>query len=270
MQGRDYALVAVLAAFALFIWVRDTTWIASAADTLPILAAVPLFFWLGAPWAWNKKTRPLSEYLLLISAFLFVLGILLDLTLLLAASWTILFWAALSTWSADSEHSSMLKLLILPMMAFPWIALDANSVGWWFRLSGAWATGTFFSLLGSQVVQQGTSLVVDGLLISVEAACSGMNTLQSILIAGTVVAYIFLKDTPRFWWSLPIIGILAWASNTARIIGLSAAALLVSPEFALGLFHTWGGWLILLVMFLLCWLAFSLLEPKEPTNPKHD
>ena len=44
-----------LALLAGFIWARDSSWTSSTLDTLPIVLALPLFFWLGGPW---KQTRP--------------------------------------------------------------------------------------------------------------------------------------------------------------------------------------------------------------------
>jgi exosortase len=158
---------------------------------------------------------------------------------------------------------SIKKLLILPLMAFPWVALDADRVGWWFRLSGAWAAAHFFKLLGYDVQQEGTQMIVNKLLISVEAACAGLNTLQSMLIAGTVVCYLILGETNRYWWNLPVLVIMSWVANTARIIFISTAALTISPKFATGEFHVWGGWAVLIVMFCLCWFIFALQKPKD-------
>ncbi len=267
MKRGDYFLISTLLVFAVFIWCRNTAWISSAEDTLPILFAVPLFFWLGTPWNFRKSPLEISPGLLAYAAALFALGVLTDMTLFLAASWTVLFWCFLSRWIPERESATVKKLLVLPMMGFPWIALDANTIGWWFRLSSAFITASFFKLFNTDVEQAGTSVIVDGLPLSIEAACSGLNTLQSLLIAGTSALFIFLKDTPLFWWNLPLLFAMAWASNTVRILALAASALYISPEFALGPFHKWGGWLILLLMFALSSFIFSIQEPKLK-NPK--
>lgn len=266
MRLGDCLLIVVLFLFAIFIWLRNTAWISSAEDTLPILCAVPLFFWLGSPWKFKNSPLPISLEMLVCSAILFAGGILGDFTLALAASWSLLFFNLLSRWTLEPSKLEVSKLLVLPMMAFPWIALDANTIGWWFRISSAWITALFFSMFSGEVVQEGTSVVVDGLPLSVEAACSGLNTLQSLLIAGTCAAYIFLKDSPRFWWNLPLLIVMAWAANTIRIIALAASAIYISPEFALGAFHTWGGWAILIFMFALCTYIFSR-QAAKPTHP---
>ena len=151
---------------------------------------------------------------------------------------------------------------MLPLISFPWITLDADRIGWLFRLSGAQVTAFAFQLFGYDVHQEGTNIIIDKLPISVEAACSGLNTLQSMLIAGTVVNFVLLGETRRYWWNFLLIIFIAWVANTMRIIMLTIAALKEGPAFALGPFHLWGGWAILLVMFLLCWWLMSLPEQK--------
>lgn len=256
----DILFLGVLLVLAIFIWVRDVSWITSSDDTLPILAAIPLFIWLGTPWKFKKTVNSLSPLKMILSAFLFLTGIATDLTLLLTLAWLLLLW----TWLADRVVEEMIpslkKMMVLLVMAFPWIALDAGFIGWWFRLSGAWAASHFFALMGADVSREGTLLVVNGLPISVEAACAGLNTLQSMLISGTVMAFLILGNTNRFWWNLPLLIIISWIANTVRIICISAAAVGISRRFALGDFHQLSGWLVLMLMFGLCWFLFILQD----------
>lgn len=218
------------------------------------------------PWRFRGETSPISQVLIGFSVFLFLLGILMDVTFLLGSGWTVLLWSWLSSRITPESKGRVIKLLVLSLMAFPWVSLDGDRLGWWFRISGAWTTAQIFVLMGFDVVHAGTSIIINNLRISVEAACSGLNSLQSMLIAGSLPAYLLLKDTPRFWWNLPMLILMAWVANTLRIITISTAALTVSPTFAIGAFHSWGGCLILLFMFGMCWLLFSLQEPK-PVKP---
>jgi exosortase len=260
MTRRDFAVIAGLAVLAAFVWVRDRAWLTAPAEALPVLAALPLFVWLGAPWRRRAGFRggtswPLPP--LLAAGVGFAAGIATNLTVLLALGWTALLWAWLSQRVVPEALPAVRRLLVLPVLAFPWIILDCQAVGWWFRLSGAWVTGKAFGLLQFDVVQDGTNLQVQGLPISVEAACSGLNTLQAMLIAGSVLAFIVLGRQPHYWWNLPLLVLVAWGANTLRILTLCAAGLTFSPKFAQGFFHTWGGWLVLMLMFLLCWPLFA-------------
>lgn len=267
LRASDVAMFFILTFLALFIWFRDLSWISTADDTLPILVAIPLFAWIAAPWKFREDSEPLSVNLIATSVLLFLAGIGLNFTLSLTLGWTILLWAWLKVRTAPEMLPSLKKLLILPIMAFPWIALDAVKLGWWFRLSGAWAATEFFSLLNLDVTREGTIMVVNGVSISVEVACAGLNTLQSMMIAGSIVDYLILGSSALYWWNLPVLVAISWFANTLRIIFISLAALYISPQFATGEFHTIGGWAILMIMFAICWFIFSLQAPKEENKP---
>ncbi|MCB1135580.1 MAG: exosortase/archaeosortase family protein, partial [Chlamydiia bacterium] len=264
MTPKDTRILGLLIVLAAFIWIRDTSWMSTADDTLPILIAIPVFVWLGWPWTFLKEEKPLPAWGIFGTALLFLAGIVSDLTVLLAIGWCVLVWAFIRTRIDPELHDMSRKLMVLPLIAFPWITLDAEKLGWWFRLSGAWVTGEVFHALGYAVVTEGTFLHINGQPISVEPACSGLNTLQSMMISGSMMAYVLLGETSRYWISLPFLVVLAWLANTIRIMVLTTAAILISPEFAMGWFHDWGGWFILVLMFLLAWGVFSLAASPEP------
>ncbi|TXI37709.1 MAG: exosortase/archaeosortase family protein [Nitrosomonas sp.] len=270
MVRRDYTVLLILGILALFIWLRDISWMSSGEDTLPILVALPVFFSLGRPWKFTPEERPfeLPVPRLALVAVLFLLGIVAESTLLLAIAWTLILWTWLQHRIKPEDRPHLSKLLVLPIMSFPWVTLDMQQLGWYFRLSGAWATAQIYTLLGYDVQYGGTTILIDQLPISVEAACAGLNTLQSMLIAGSVVAYIVLGETKRYWPNIALLVVMAWIANTSRILLLSAVALAFGRDFALGAFHTWGGWFILVVMFVLCWLLFELQAPKPVTKSK--
>ena len=273
MKLKDWLWLAALTAFAALIWGRDRSWVGNASEVLPILGALPVFLWLGAPWRFAATPFALRSPTLGLAVGLFTAGILFNLTLLLALSWTLAVWSWLQLRLEPADRQRVFRLLALLVMAFPWVTLDAGEVGWWFRLSAAWVTEQFYTLLGLVVTREGTFLKVQGLPVSVEAACSGLKALQAMLIAGTMLAYIQLGRNRLYWWSLPLLILLAWVANTARVLMLTAAALTFGTEFAEGWFHAWGGWFVLMVMFGLSWAAFSLLQrqgglTRPPGAPK--
>jgi exosortase/archaeosortase family protein len=266
IKTQDCLIIALLAVYAIFIWTRDTSWMTSSDDTLPILVALPLFWWLGKPWLFLEISKPISTNKIVFCFLLFLIGSGINSTLILTLSWTLALWSWLSVRLPLNQLPSIKKMLILPLMSFPWISMDANQIGWWFRLSGAWMAAHFFSLFGADVDRQGTLMVVNGIPISVEVACAGLNTLQSMLIAGSVVAFIFLGDSNRYWWNLPLLVLISWLANTLRIIVITLAALLVSRQFASGTFHELGGWVVIMLMFGFCSVLFYLQKPSETKN----
>lgn len=258
MSRRDGSMLVLLAVLAGFIWTRDLSWTASAWDTLPILLAFPLLIWFGQPWQFVAAGRRVSTSGVACAVAFLLLGIAADLTLLLTVGWTVLLWCWLSVRLTPEAKGRLRRLLVLCVLAFPWIRLDMGQLGWWFRISGTWATAGMFSIMGFDVARQGTSLLVQGMHVSVEAPCSGMNVLQSMLIAGSALAYVHLGKGRHYWWNLPLLVAMAWLANTSRIVTLCLAGLSVSPAFAMGFFHSAGGLVVLCFVFCLCWLAFSL------------
>jgi exosortase len=171
-------------------------------------------------------------------------------------------WAWLSSVIEPADHKRVRRLLVLPFVAFPWITLDLQPVGWWFRLSGAWATEHLLAGAGLHVTREGTHMLVQGMPVSVDVSCSGLKVLQSLVVAGTLLAYSLLGTSKRYWWNVILLLPLAWLANTARIMTISLAAMTFGPEFAMGLFHSWGGLMVLVLMFLVSWGIFRFQVPE--------
>ena len=141
MSGRDYVYALVFLALAAFVWSRDTTWLTSVADTLPILVAIPLFVWLGRPWSFRQEPdSPLPLPAIGIAIVALLVGIVGNLTLFLALGWTLCVYAWLSMRLTPEALHARRALFSLLLLAFPWVTLDGQRLGWWFRLSGAYAT----------------------------------------------------------------------------------------------------------------------------------
>ena len=253
MRTKDTTCLILLVIFGAFIWLRDTSWMTASAEVVPILAAFPLFVWLGAPWNLSGSDFSIQLPSIVIATACLMFGIAFDTTFLLAVAWTATMWGWLSPRLNAERRACVLRLLILPIMSFPWLMLEGDQVGWWFRLSAAWVTEQASHALGLNVNREGTHLVVLGLPIVVDASCSGLKVLQAMLIAGSAVAFIQLGQTRHYWWFLVLLILAAWIANTMRVMVLSAAALTFGQDFAAGWFHTWGGWSVLVVMFLLSW-----------------
>jgi len=267
---RDYLFMTLLIVLAVFIWARDLTWVSSLEDTLLVILSLPLFIWLSRPWKFRKPPDYPSFGILMLCSTGFMIGVLVNITFILALSWTGILWSWLSTRLDRESAMTIRRLLILPILAFPWLALDGAPIGWWFRLSSAWVTSHIFSLMGFDVLHEGTRIIVQGLPVGIGEPCSGINVLQSMLIAGSALAYIYLREKSAYWLNLVLLILIAWMANTARIVIVCIAALTLSPEFALGLFHTFGGWFVLFMMLCLTWAIFSLqkrLLKEAPVKP---
>jgi len=264
MKARDFLWLAGLLALAAFIWLRDRTWISSVDEVLPLLIAPFLFLWLGEPWrGWRAEYSSVKLPNFTMGVLVFVLGLALDLTFLLAAAWTILLWAWLSEKISDEKTASTRRLLVLALLAFPWLTLDLPSLGWWFRLSAAWSAEHLFMVLGFTVARDGTQIIVQNFPVDVSAACAGLKVLQAALVAGSVLAFVLLARSRWYWPAVAVLPVAAWLANTLRVVMLSTVALTFGADAANGWFHEWGGWLVLVTMFGLCALLFATLRRLE-------
>lgn len=262
MKKQDLLIFGGLAGLGAFIWMRDLRWWDTVGDTLPILTALPLFYWLGRPWVRRPgATLRLTTRPALLAAALFPAGIILDSGFALALGWTALLWSWLSATFAESPGAFLRKLLILPVLSFPWLMADFERISWWFRLSGAAATEKLLLLGGAPIVREGTFLWANGLALSVEPACSGVNGLQSMLVAGGVLLYLKLRHTVLFWWNLPVLAGAAWLAHLFRIMIAALCGVMLDPDTALrwvGPVHAFAGWLGLVGGFVLCYGWFAL------------
>ncbi|MEZ5413292.1 MAG: archaeosortase/exosortase family protein [Opitutaceae bacterium] len=245
---------------AVWLWTRYPLG-EGAADLLPALAAFPLYVWLSRNWSWRDDGAVRWNWRGLVTGGLVLFaGLAIDHTLVLALGWVVLWRAWLSGELTPGARATQAGPLALLLCGFPWLGLEGQALGWWFRHSGAWAAGETFEVLGLAVSRDGTFLNVQGLPLAVDAACSGLHALQAMLVAGTALALITLRGT-RFWVGIALLPLLAWLANLLRIVTLGVTGLSFGPEAAMGWFHEWGGWAVLMGMFALCSLVFSLMAP---------
>jgi len=209
-------------------------------------------------WKWSAREPsqpPGSAYL---GLGLLAGGTITDSALLLAMAWV----AALDAFQTAYVEDAPRRLLVLPLLGFPWVNQTLQSLGWLFRFTGARAVQGLFTICGLPVHREGTLLLIKDLPLSIEPACAGLNVLQSTLIVGCLLICARLSGW-RFWAAMGTLLPLAWLANTIRIFMLGCAGLWIGPDFANGWFHKWGGWLVLCLMFLLCESLFSLLTARK-------
>ncbi len=263
LAAGDLVFLTSLLAAAIWIWIRDLAWLSAYEETVPILAAVPLFVWLGAPWRFRAGPWTLARRPLCVVAVLTGAGVLLDLTILLAAAWTLLLWCWIQK-RALGNLRLLNRLAILPALAFPWVSLDLAPVGWWFRLSAAWVADHAYIMSGFSVVREGTNLLVNGIPIEVAAPCSGMNSLQAILMGGLVLTWIEFGKSRSYWWMVASLPVLAWVANTVRVCSIIAMAVGFGPDAARGTWHQIGGWAAVLAV-----IALWSLTAKSLAGARH-
>ena len=262
MNLRRILSMAGFALLAAGIWLRHP--LGEAADALlPALAAFPLYFWISQPWRWRETRGQLRGGAAAAGGAALFLGATLDSTLLLALGWSGLWHAWVRSEVREGSFAGALRPLVLLTCGFPWLGTEGQVIGWWFRYSGAWASEGLFAALGLAVTRDGTFLNVQGMPLAVDEACSGLNALQAMLVAGSVLALTVLPGW-RFWLGMALLPLLAWLANLMRIMTIGITGLSFGPDAAMGWFHTWGGWAVLMLMFGLCSAVFHLIARGTP------
>ena len=102
-----------------------------------------------------------------------------------------------------------------------------------------------FDVLGLSIEQQGNVLVLPLGRVGVAEACSGIRSLTGCLFAGTFLAAVFLD---RFWKKAMLVGaalVLAFLTNLARSLLLTAWAYQRGPAAIEGAVHDVAGYAVL-------------------------
>jgi exosortase len=101
----------------------------------------------------------------------------------------------------------------------------------------------------------------------VAEACSGIRSLVSLLTIGIVYGYF----ADRRAWMRTLIALstvpIAIAANAARVTGTGVLAHYYGPEAAHGFFHTFSGWLVFVVAFVLLFVVSRVLARVAPAAP---
>ena len=108
--------------------------------------------------------------------------------------------------------------------------------------------------------------------ISIAPVCSGIEGLG--LMAAFLGVFLYVERRtlrwPRAWLLLPLALAATWLLNVVRVVTLIAIGTWISPEIALGGFHSKAGWLFFtLVALAAVWLArrWAPFQAAVPSGP---
>jgi len=129
---------------------------------------------------------------------------------------------------------------------------------------GAWT----LSVCQIPVLREGNVIQLANTSLEVAEACSGIRSLISLLTLAILYGY-FVES--RIWVrivlalaSIPV----AIAANAFRVAGTGIAAHFVGPEAAEGFLHTFSGWLVFIMAFLMLFVLHRLLIFWKPVPKK--
>jgi len=202
--------------------------------------------------------------------------------LLLLAGTVIYFWGV-----------RLLRLLMVPFgllfLAIPIPAIIFNQIAFPLQLFASRCAVYSMSLLGIPVLRQGNVIELKPLnsfetkKLEVVEACSGIRSLMTLLTLAVVFAYFtHSPDEPpgsnkrfgwlrSYWfWRSAIIVIsavpIAILTNAFRVSGTGILAHYYGTEVAEGFFHSFSGWAIYVVAFILLFAIGMILDRFRPAQ----
>ena len=141
----------------------------------------------------------------------------------------------------------------------PLPAIVVNTIAFPLQLFAAQAATFCLFSLGIPVFREGNLIMLASTTLEVAEACSGLRSLLSLLALGTVYGY-FSQNVMWKRWMLVVLSIpIAIIANAFRVSGTGILAHYFGAEAAEGFYHTFEGWLVFVVAFVLLFLCGIIL-----------
>ena len=166
---------------------------------------------------------------------------------------------------------SYLRALAFPiaflLFMVPLPAIVVNTIAFPLQLFAAKTAAFCLYNFGIPVLREGNVIALATTTLEVAEACSGIRSLQALLALGTVYAY-FTQSSMWKRWTLVLLSIpIAIIANAFRVSGTGVLAHYWGAQAAEGFYHTFSGWLIFLVAFVLLlacgWLLSRIELPQR-------
>jgi exosortase len=154
------------------------------------------------------------------------------------------------------ELAFPLAFLVL-MVPLP--AIVMNAVAFPLQLFAAQSATFCMQVAGIPVLREGNTIVLSNTTLEVVEACSGIRSLQALLALGAVYGYFTQKAAWKRWALLALSVPIAIAANAFRVAGTGFLAHFIGPEAAQGFYHSFAGWIVFAVAFVLLLGAGTLL-----------
>jgi exosortase len=206
---------------------------------------------------------------------------------LLLVGMTVYFWGL-----------PLLRMLLVPLglllLAIPIPAIIFNKIAFPLQLFASRCAVSSMSMLGIPVLRQGNIIELkplnsfDTKKLEVVEACSGIRSLMTLMTLAVVFAYFThtpSDDPPSsgkrfgwlksywFWRALIIIVSavpIAILTNAFRVSGTGVLSHYYGTEIADGFFHSFSGWAIYIVAFILLFGIGMILDRFKPAQAAGD
>ena len=160
--------------------------------------------------------------------------------------------------------SAFLRELAFPIaflvFMIPLPAIVMNAIAFPLQQFAAQSATLCMEVAGIPVLREGNTIVLSNTTLEVVEACSGIRSLQALLALGAVYGYFTQRSAWKRWALLFLSVPIAIAANAFRVAGTGFLAHLIGPEAAQGFYHSFAGWIVFAVAFVLLLGAGTLLS----------
>ena len=157
--------------------------------------------------------------------------------------------------------------IVFLLFMIPLPAIVVNTIAFPLQIFAAQTASFCLFNLGIPVLREGNLITLAGSTLEVAEACSGLRSLVALLALGTVYAYFSQRQMWKRWvlvlLSIPI----AILANALRVTGTGILAHYWGTEAAEGFYHTFEGWLVFVVAFILL-LGCGTIVTKIGSQPR--
>ncbi len=191
-----------------------------------------------------------------LAVLLQIAGIRGDVTMFQAYSLILLVAGLTWTWFGPGVLRRLAFPIAFLLFGAPTFPVIVNQLS--FRLKSVAALGSvsLAQLIGISVSLQGMDLYLPTGVMTIEGACSGLNSLIALTALGALFAHLGTGAAWRRWLLFACSVPVALAGNIVRLTSLCVYAGLTDTTRATGLFHNIGGF----VLFGFALLAMVLLK----------
>jgi exosortase len=205
-------------------------------------------------------------WLLSLACFLYLLGRLAAEFFLTRISFVVLLAGLAWTFWGFARFKTLVFSFVLLATMVPLPAIVYNMAAAPLQLFASKLAADLSQILGVSIYREGNIIYLANTALGVAEACSGLNSLASLVVAALLLGFVedasILGRVLLFVLSLP----LAIAVNVVRVTGTAVLAD-YRPEFAMGFYHTFSGWIVFVLGFGMLWLLAKLLFRWTRTTP---
>jgi exosortase len=253
-------LVAALYAFILPDLASEW-WTVEASSYGMLVPPIALYLaWISRRTTLSIPAEPDSSGLLLVagSCFVFLVGELAAEFYLARVSFVFLLAGFTWTFWGLPRLRSLAFPFILLLTMVPLPALVFNAVAAPLQLFASSIATDLSQFLGVSIYRDGNIIHLATTSLGVAEACSGLNSLSSLVVGSLLLGYLENASIVGRILLTVLSVPLAIAVNVLRVAGTAVLAD-NKPEYAMGFYHLFSGWLVFVMGFGMLWMLAKLL-----------